>query len=123
MGQSDRSWGAGHSRGPIATAGALHAAGPPGARLPPAGAAFFFDLACPFSYLAAERVERTLGAVEWVPVPGVGAPGWRAHARAAALEGAFAAELRAAELRLPLVWPSSYPSSVPWALARRGLCG
>ena len=28
---------------------------------------FFFDLACPFSYLVAERVERTLGEVEWVP--------------------------------------------------------
>ena len=30
-------------------------------------AAFFFDLSCPFSYLAAERVERLLGDVEWIP--------------------------------------------------------
>ena len=29
--------------------------------------AFFFDLNCPFSYLAAERVERILGDVEWIP--------------------------------------------------------
>ncbi|MBV8219739.1 MAG: hypothetical protein JO325_14845, partial [Solirubrobacterales bacterium] len=26
-------------------------------------AAFFYDIACPFSYLVAERVERTLGEV------------------------------------------------------------
>lgn len=31
-------------------------------------AAFFFALGCPFSYLATERVERTLGQLEWVPV-------------------------------------------------------
>ena len=30
-------------------------------------ARFFFDLACPFSYLGAERVERVLGEVEWIP--------------------------------------------------------
>ena len=29
--------------------------------------AFFFDLGCPFSYLTAERVERALGDVDWVP--------------------------------------------------------
>ncbi len=34
----------------------------------PVRATFFFDLACPLSYLAAERIERTLGDVEWVPV-------------------------------------------------------
>jgi 2-hydroxychromene-2-carboxylate isomerase len=76
---------------------------------------FFFDLACPFSYLAAERVERALGAVEWVPVPG------SALADGASLgpdntEFRLAAELRAAELRLPLVWPASYPSPIPWAM-------
>ena len=31
--------------------------------------AFYFDLGCPFSYLAAERVERLLGEAEWVPSP------------------------------------------------------
>lgn len=30
-------------------------------------AAFFFELGCPLSYVAAERVERTLGEVTWVP--------------------------------------------------------
>src|SRR5689334_21165470 len=39
----------------------------PGAQAHPV---FFFDLACPFSYLAAERVERLLGEVSWVPVAG-----------------------------------------------------
>jgi len=33
--------------------------------------AFFFDLCCPFSYLAAEHVERLLGAVEWIAASSV----------------------------------------------------
>ena len=40
-----------------------------------AGAAFFYDLACPFSYLVAERVERVMGEVEWIPAPAVGLDG------------------------------------------------
>jgi 2-hydroxychromene-2-carboxylate isomerase len=80
---------------------------------------FHFDLGCPFSYLAAERVERSLGEVLWQPIgvggavhPGAepagprrlpgdlsaGADAWRA-----------AAERRAAELRLPLSWPERVP--------------
>ncbi len=67
--------------------------------------AFFFDLACPFSYLAAERVERLLGEVEWVPVSGLSpAPAGGGDVRAAA-------EARAAELRLPLVWPERFRST------------
>ena len=76
---------------------------------------FFFDLACPFSYLAAERVERLLGAVEWVPVAGP----LRAHP----VEGSLrpAAEARAKELRLPLVWPESFPAPARSAL-RAAVC-
>jgi len=72
--------------------------------------AFFYDLACPFSYLAAERVERLLGDVEWIPAGGLG-PG------AEGLEPWVAerAEQRAAELRLPLVWPDRFPSDAPGA--------
>jgi hypothetical protein len=33
----------------------------------PVRAEFLFDLACPFTYLAAERVERTFAAVRWTP--------------------------------------------------------
>lgn len=76
--------------------------------------AFFFDLACPFSYLAAERVERALGEVEWIPA-----------ARLALQRGSEGAEWpqlrqeaerRAAELRLPLVWPDRFPQGTPSAL-------
>src|SRR5437764_14638057 len=71
--------------------------------------AFYFDLACPLSYLAAERVERLLGDVEWIPVgsSSVGAQ------RAARLQDA---EERAHALRLPLVWPERYPRPVPGAM-------
>jgi 2-hydroxychromene-2-carboxylate isomerase len=75
--------------------------------------AFFFDLACPFSYLAAERVERTLGDVEWIPTSAatLREPDPRP------LEGLRAeAEWRALELRLPLVWPERFPAACPSAL-------
>ncbi len=73
--------------------------------------AFFYDLACPFSYLAAERVERLLGEVEWIPVT--------SHASTSARQTAelrARAERRAAELHLPLVWPDRFPAGVPGAL-------
>lgn len=70
--------------------------------------AFFFDLACPFSYLAAERIERHLGDVEWVPVPG-----WAA-VDADALVGRASTMARAS--RLPLVWPDAFPTPVPGAM-------
>jgi 2-hydroxychromene-2-carboxylate isomerase len=72
------------------------------------GPAFFFDLACPFSYLAAERVERLLGGVEWIPTASLAAGDGNGLRRRA--------ELRAAELRLPLVWPERFPAPTPGAL-------
>jgi len=62
---------------------------------------FYFDLACPFSYLAAEQVERMLGEVEWIPVAG-SAPAsvWLDDAELRAR-----AEREARRLRLPLTWP------------------
>jgi 2-hydroxychromene-2-carboxylate isomerase len=75
---------------------------------------FFFDLACPFSYLVAERVERTLGEVEWVPASRAalpnGSPSWRSP------KLRQLAERRASELRLPLVWPECAPSGTPSVL-------
>jgi 2-hydroxychromene-2-carboxylate isomerase len=75
--------------------------------------AFFFDLSCPFSYLAIERVERMLGDVDWIPAPGdqlrLGAPFMSGADREHA-------EQTAAQLRLPLVWPERFPSAAPRAL-------
>jgi 2-hydroxychromene-2-carboxylate isomerase len=59
-------------------------------------AAFFFDLASPFSYLASERVERVVGTVEWIPVCAAQPLSERARA---------AAESQAEALHIPLVWP------------------
>jgi 2-hydroxychromene-2-carboxylate isomerase len=71
--------------------------------------AFFFDLACPFSYLAAEQVSRMLGEVKWIPTAALSSDeppaGYRAEA-----------ERCAAELRLPLVWPDRYRATAPSAL-------
>jgi 2-hydroxychromene-2-carboxylate isomerase len=72
--------------------------------------AFFFDLACPFSYLAAEQVERLFGEVEWVPVTGP------LHPRADRASLRLAAEARAKGLRLPLVWPEGFPGPARGAL-------
>lgn len=71
--------------------------------------AFFFDLACPFSYITAERVERLLGNVEWVPTPG--------HVLAGAHTDPDAVLVQASSLaraaRLPLVRPDRFPAPVP----------
>jgi len=110
----------------------VRASEPPGAGAP----AFFFDVACPFSYLAAEDVERRLPDAVWVPVdgaalvdppargPGLVAPPAGGPERTAppAGEPALArlrarAEARARELRLPLVWPDEFP--LPARGARR----
>lgn len=77
-------------------------------RPPTTQATFYFDLASPFTYLAAERVERLLGAVRWRPAHGddmhrpgaIATPPERVRA---------AAERRAAALRMPLVWPDRFP--------------
>ena len=91
---------------------------PRGAHRPaPTRVEFLFDLCCPFSYLAAERVERAFDDVIWTPAstvalrcaaPATDADGLELHERAA--------EARAAELRLPLVWPERYPEEVPAAM-------
>jgi 2-hydroxychromene-2-carboxylate isomerase len=90
------------------------AAGRPRAR---SSAEFFLDLACPFTYLAAERVERTFDEVVWRPASS------DALRRAALVNDPVAAagvrraaEEHAAALRLPLVWPERFPASVPAAM-------
>ena len=78
------------------------------------GAAFFYDVACPFSYLVAERVERVLGEVEWVPAPAVGLDGGARWARFEATREL--AERARAAARLPLVWPDGFPANTRHAL-------
>jgi 2-hydroxychromene-2-carboxylate isomerase len=87
----------------------------PGRDLRPA---FFFDLNCPFSYLAAERVERALGHAEWIPVDGLVLREGHPYADVDALRQE--AEWRALELRLPLVWPERFPADWAGANAAAG---
>ncbi len=95
----------------------------------PRGAtAFFYDLGCPFSYLAAEQVERWLGEVDWIPVASASEHSTTAEAHSATAEAQSAtaegsslrmrrrAGHRAAQLRLPLVWPERVNAGVPSAM-------
>ena len=87
-------------------------------RREPVRAQFFFDLACPFTYLAAERVERAFSHVTWTPTSSetlqrrcLGSTIPRVRSACAQ-----AAERRAAALRLPLVWPDGFPRPVTAAM-------
>src|SRR4051812_29449305 len=80
-------------------------------------AEFLFDLASPFTYLAAERVDRAFDEVTWTPA-------CSKTLRCAAMPADFGdvqeiinhAEERAAALRLPLEWPERWPMAVPAAV-------
>jgi 2-hydroxychromene-2-carboxylate isomerase len=76
-------------------------------------AAFFFALDCPISYLAAERVERAFGEIDWVPVAGpahsLAVPCSIAESNLRAAERFGIAEREAEDLRLPLVEPDGFP--------------
>lgn len=88
-----------------------------GNRIAPARVEFLFDLGCPFSYLAAERVDRIFDEVVWTPASSsalccgslVTDPDGLAEYR-------LSAERRALELRLPLIWPERFPEEVPAAM-------
>ncbi len=83
----------------------------------PVRAEFLFDLASPFTYLAAERVDRAFDEVRWTP-----ACSRTLSCRAVPNDDAEAdalielAEARAAALRLPLEWPERWPLPVPGAM-------
>jgi 2-hydroxychromene-2-carboxylate isomerase len=83
------------------------------AHAPPARprVSFFFDLASPWTYLAAERVDRRFAEVRWQPAVGEALPGARDLAGQR-----LAVEERAAELQLPLVWPEAEPSAARSAM-------
>jgi 2-hydroxychromene-2-carboxylate isomerase len=77
-------------------------------------AEFFFDLACPFTYLAAERVDRAFDDVRWTPASATALRcGSLATDEPALSRVRLAAEARASVLRLPLVWPERFPGDVP----------
>jgi 2-hydroxychromene-2-carboxylate isomerase len=89
-------------------------AGELSARTPPE---FFFDVSCPYSYLGAERVERLLGDVAWIPTASIELQRcWPWSDSAARSRAMSRAEARAAELKLPLVWPERFPAPAPMAL-------
>jgi 2-hydroxychromene-2-carboxylate isomerase len=70
--------------------------------------AFLFSPGCPISYLAAERAERALGEVDWVPVLPLTPPDVKVLA---------AAHREAIALRLPLELPD-HPLADPRPLIR-----
>jgi 2-hydroxychromene-2-carboxylate isomerase len=69
----------------------------------------YFDLASPYTYLVAERIERRAGTATWRPAV-LRQPLARGdEVMAAALQRAHA-------LRMPLVWPERFPCRVPSAM-------
>ncbi len=67
---------------------------------------FFFDLGCPASYLAAERIERAFGQVRWVPTAQL--PGARRRDAQATAELLASVAREADSLRLPLIVPERF---------------
>jgi len=85
-------------------------------RATPPRVTFFFDLASPYTYLAAERVDRRFCGAQWRPAVGRrldAGPLARGTVDARELE---AVERRARELHMPLVWPERFPAAVPCAM-------
>lgn len=82
-----------------------------------ARASFFFDLASPFTYLAAERVDRLFPGLSWRPALTealhAGDPLSAAYDRETIQR---TAEDRAVTLRMPLVWPDIFPSAARVAM-------
>ncbi len=90
----------------------------PRAERAPRACEFLFDLCCPFSYLAAERVDRIFDHVVWTPAS-TSALLLRFGGDRSRRPGRLptsSAERRAAELRLPLIWPERFPEEVPAAM-------
>jgi 2-hydroxychromene-2-carboxylate isomerase len=71
---------------------------------------FYFDLVSPWTYLAAERAERLFAAGRWRPAIGDAIAGGRRATDPRDPAQRAAAERRADELHLPLVWPDGWPT-------------
>jgi len=88
-----------------------------GHRVAPARVEFLFDLCCPFSYLAAERVDRIFDEVIWTPASTSAlCCGTLAADPDSLADYRLSAERRALDLRLPLIWPERFPEEVPAAM-------
>jgi 2-hydroxychromene-2-carboxylate isomerase len=95
----------------------------PRVRHPAGRATFYFDLASPYTYLAAERAERMFAGLRWAPASSdaLRCEQFIADERRAAVSH------RAATLGLPLVWPVDPPRRAVGAMrvaslaAERGL--
>jgi 2-hydroxychromene-2-carboxylate isomerase len=86
-------------------------------RARPVPAEFLFDLACPFTYLAAERVDRAFESVVWTPACASALRRGRFDGDGAAERRLRrAVEERAEQLRMPLIWPVRFPDEVPSAM-------
>jgi len=82
----------------------------------------FVDLACPFAYLTAERVQRRFSQVRWGLASDAIVDRHDPAADPARIDRIrAAAERRAFELRLPLVWPDRFPREVPAAMRAASL--
>src|SRR3954468_11949817 len=77
-------------------------------------ATFFFDLASPFTYLAAERVDRLFPGLTWRPALTEALHGGAPIATGGALQRP--AEERAAQLHMPIVWPDGFPTDARVAM-------
>ena len=84
---------------------------------------FYYDLACPFAYLAAERVERAFPEVVWRPASATALEGGRTSDPLAEGRHRRVAEQRAALLRMPLEWPDRFPADVPSAMRAASYAG
>ncbi len=85
-------------------------------------AQLFIDLSCPFSYLAAERVERALPHVTFKLASNAVIDRRDPAADASRRERMkIVAEARAAVLRLPLQWPEEFPCEAPAAMRAASL--
>jgi 2-hydroxychromene-2-carboxylate isomerase len=79
-------------------------------------AAFYYDLASPEAYLAAERVVGVLGAVpEFVPVR-IGSVGGFRCAEEEAIYRADIEQRAAGYGLMPVRWPEEFPADTEWAM-------
>ena len=78
--------------------------------------AFYYDLASPDAYLAAERVVHVLGTVpEFVPVQ-IGSVGGFRCAEEEAIDRAEVERRASARELLPVRWPDPFPAETDWAM-------